>query len=115
MRALLQVFALVAALAVTPVATAAQRHHDPELRGVIAAALAVGECFEDKYERAVWFAYMEPRLARYVESTRERGQILENVHCEARRLQLPPELLLAVMDVESRFLNFSSFCAIVRQ
>jgi soluble lytic murein transglycosylase-like protein len=107
MRALPAALALVATLAISPVAAAAQRHQDPELRGVIAAALEVGECFEDKYERAVWFAYMEPRLARYVQSSKERGQILENVHCEARRLQLPPELILAVMDVESRFDRFA--------
>jgi soluble lytic murein transglycosylase-like protein len=50
---------------------------------------------------------MDPRLARYVQSSKERSQILENVHCEARRLRLPPELILAVMDVESRFDRFA--------
>jgi soluble lytic murein transglycosylase-like protein len=29
------------------------------------------------------------------------------VHCEAKRLDIPPELLLAVMDVESRFDRFA--------
>jgi soluble lytic murein transglycosylase-like protein len=76
---------------------------DPELRGVIADALAETDCFTDKYHRAVWFALMEPRLARYVKSAGEREQILHNVHCEARRVDIPPELVLAVMDVESRF------------
>ena len=35
---------------------ARDRQRDPELRGVIAAAIGPAECFEDKYERAVWFA-----------------------------------------------------------
>jgi soluble lytic murein transglycosylase-like protein len=46
---------------------------------------------------------MEPRLSRYVGDAREREQILHAVHCEAKRVNIPPELVLAVMDVESRF------------
>jgi len=91
-------------LALLPVAGAhADRQMDPELRGVIADALRPSQCFEDKYERAVWLAYMGPRLGRYVKDPREREEILHNVHCEARRVEIPPELVLAVMDVESRF------------
>jgi len=91
-------------LAALPVAGArADRQMDPELRGVIAGALQPSGCFADKYEQAVWFAYMEPRLGRYVKDAGEREQILHHVHCEARRVDIPPELVLAVMDVESRF------------
>jgi soluble lytic murein transglycosylase-like protein len=87
-----------------PCATArADRQMDPELRGVIANALGDAECFADKYDRAIWFALMDPRLARYVKDAGEREQILHNVHCEAKRVDIPPELVLAVMDVESRF------------
>jgi len=81
----------------------ADRQMDPELRGVIAEAIEPSQCFADKYEQAVWFAYMNPRLARYVKDAEERKQILHHVHCEARRVNVPPELVLAVMDVESRF------------
>jgi len=38
-----------------------------------------------------------------VKDAQEREQILHHVHCEARRVDVPPELVLAVMDVESRF------------
>ena len=85
----------------------ADRQMDPELRGVIAAVIEPTRCFDDKYERAVWFATMEPRLARHVRDSRERTQILDAVHCEARRVGIPPELVLAVMDVESRFDRFA--------
>jgi soluble lytic murein transglycosylase-like protein len=84
-------------------AVRADRQMDPELRGVIAAAIEPTRCFDDKYERAVWFATMEPRLLRYVENDKEREAILHAVHCEAKRVNIPPELVLAVMDVESRF------------
>jgi soluble lytic murein transglycosylase-like protein len=81
----------------------ADRQMDPELRGVVAAAIEPTRCFDDKYERALWYAAMEPRLTRFVADAREREQILHNVHCEAKRVDIPPELVLAVMDVESRF------------
>jgi len=84
-------------------AVRADRQMDPELRGVIAAAIEPTRCFDDKYERAVWFATMEPRLLRYVENDKDREAILHAVHCEAKRVNIPPELVLAVMDVESRF------------
>ena len=93
---------LVLAAALAPAARA-DRQLDPELRGVIADAMQPTQCFEDKYERAVWLAYMEPRLGRYVKDPGEREQILHHVHCEAKRVEIPPELVLAVMDVESRF------------
>jgi len=103
-----QAIALLLLLAALPAgAVQADRQMDPELRGVVAAAIAPAACFEDKYDRAVWFAAMEPRLAHYVKDTKEREQILHNVHCEARRVDIPPELVLAVMDVESRFDRFA--------
>lgn len=96
--------ALLLLLATALPATArADRQMDPELRGVLAAVLEPTECFADRYQRDVWFAAMEPRLSRYVKDAREREQILHHVHCEARRVDVPPELVLAVMDVESRF------------
>jgi soluble lytic murein transglycosylase-like protein len=86
-----------------PAAARADRQMDPELRGVLAEVVQPTECFADRYERSVWFAAMDSRLSRYVRDQGEREQILHHVHCEARRVDVPPELVLAVMDVESRF------------
>jgi len=101
--------ALTALLLITalPAAAYADRQMDPELRGVLAEVIQPSDCFADRYERAVWFASMEPRLQRYVPDEQEREQILHHVHCEARRVDVPPELVLAVMDVESRFDRFA--------
>jgi len=66
-------------------------------------ALQDGACFQDKYDRAVWFAAMEPKLKHHVKDPAEREAILEQVQCEAKRLQLPPGLVMAVIEVESRF------------
>ncbi len=99
----LTALALLVLAALPWAAARADRQMDPELRGVIAAAIEPSRCFDDKYERAVWFATMEPRLLRYVENDKDREAILHAVHCEAKRVNIPPELVLAVMDVESRF------------
>jgi len=102
-HAALPVLALLCLSALPAAAARADRQMDPELRGVLGEVIHPTQCFADRYERAVWFAAMEPRLGRYVKDSTEREQILHHVHCEARRVDVPPELVLAVMDVESRF------------
>jgi hypothetical protein len=82
----------------------ADQQRDPGLEPLLRQALNEKEaCFEDRFDRQVFFASMEPKLRRYVADDAERTLILERVHCESLRLKLPPGLVLAVIDVESRF------------
>jgi soluble lytic murein transglycosylase-like protein len=84
----------------------ADAQRDPELRAVVSQAIETAECFPDKYDSAVWYTLMEPRLRRIVADHDERMQVLKTVYCETHRpgqQHLPPGLVLAVMDVESRF------------
>lgn len=81
----------------------ADRQQDPELGKLLQQALTAGQCFEDKYDQQVWLAAMDPQLKRILEDAAERAEILYHVHCEAKRLQLPPGLIMSVIDVESRF------------
>ena len=84
----------------------AQAQRDPELRAVVAEAIRRADCFPDKYDSAVWYTLMEPRLRRIVADRDERLHILQTVWCETRRAgeqHLPPGLVLALIDVESRF------------
>ena len=84
-------------------AALADRQLDPELKSVVSEAIKAGECFTDKYDAEVWYKLMEPRLRRYVKDHTERVEILRHTYCESRQAQLPAELVLAVMDVESSF------------
>jgi len=96
--------ALAGALLTTAIQADQQR--DPELRGVIQRAISQAECFTDQYDSAVWYTLMEPRLRRTVRERDERMEILKQVYCETHRpgeARLPPGLVMAVMDVESRF------------
>jgi len=79
---------------------------DPQLRAVVQQAMRSAGCFGDRYDSAVWYTLMEPRLRRYVPDRGERLAMLRSVYCETHRAgaaPLPPGLVLAVLDVESRF------------
>src|SRR5277367_370631 len=90
-----------------PAGTAgADEQRDPELKALLQKIIGSSDCFTDKYESEVWYKSMEPRLAQFVPTHEERVEILNHVYCEAKRdpsLQIPPDLVLALMEVESRF------------
>jgi len=87
-------------------ACAAPAQRDPELRAVVQQAITQAQCFTDQYDSAVWYTLMEPRLRRYVKNDADRLEILRTVYCETHRSGasvLPAGLVMAVLDVESRF------------
>ena len=104
--ALLCAFVAMAALSTLPRAACADQQRDPELKALLQKILNSSNCFADKYESEVWYKTMEPRLARLVPTHEARVEILDTVYCEAKRdpaMQLPPDLVLALIEVESRF------------
>ncbi len=95
---------IAAGAAPTPAYADPQR--DPELKSLLQRIIGSADCFTDRYESEVWYKSMESRLAHFVPTHEERIAILDHVYCEAKRdptLQLPPDLILALMEVESRF------------
>lgn len=93
--------ALLCALAVTT--TAAEQQPDPELRETLRAAASEAPSFTDRFDAEVWLTDMSRRLQRQVRDPQERIELLTLVHMEASRVDLPPELILAVIEVESNF------------
>jgi soluble lytic murein transglycosylase-like protein len=96
------VIGLLAAL-LLPAALLAELRPDPELREVLRVAASEIDTFPDRFEAEVWLTDMSRRLARQVSDPEERIEILTLVHYEASRVELPPELILAVIEVESNF------------
>ena len=86
-----------------PPGAAADGSPDPELRETLRAAASEAPSFPDRFEAEVWLTDMSRRLARQVKDPEERIEILTLVHLEASRVNLPPELILAVIEVESNF------------
>lgn len=99
----------------------ADAQRDPGLREVIAAAIDSKPCFDDKYDDVVWYAVMQPRVEQRLrqqpadlrlgtETDAAAQRILHAVHCESTKhpmLRDRPQLVLAVIDVESAFDPFA--------
>jgi soluble lytic murein transglycosylase-like protein len=94
---------LTAAFGQPSVPSDARSGPDPELRQILIQAVADAQSFEDRFAAEVWLTDMSRRLARQVPDIDERLEILKIVHFEATRSGVAPELVLAVMDVESNF------------
>jgi len=115
-----RILGLACAVLAAPAATADQQR-DPELRSVIEAAIAGKPCFDDKYDDVVWYTQMQPRVEGRLrqqpvdlrlgqDRSAAARRILEAVHCESNKhamLRDRPQLVLAVIDVESAFDPFA--------
>ena len=81
--------------------------HDPELRRLLIEAIESQDSFDDRFDAEVWLVDMSSRLAPSIRDEAHRLDILKTVHREATRVGLAPELVLAVIDIESRFDRFA--------
>jgi len=80
---------------------------DPVLRAMLEEAVSESASFEDRFDAEVWLVDMSSRIERWAPESRERLQMLRLVHQEASRVELAPELVLAVIHVESLFNRFA--------
>ena len=77
------------------------------MRAVLIGAIQSSDSFEDRFDAEVWLTDMSQRLSRKVSDPEERLLILKTVHYEASRADLPPEMVLALIQVESNFDRFA--------
>ena len=80
---------------------------DEELRTALILAVNAADSFEHRFDAEVWLSDMSNRLVKLVPDVDERLKLLRLVHAEASRANLPPELVLALIEVESRFDRFA--------
>jgi soluble lytic murein transglycosylase-like protein len=81
--------------------------YDPALRQVLIEAVESADSFDDKFTAEIWLTDMSSRLAPQVPDVSERLRILRTVHHRASEAGVAPELVLAVIDVESNFDRFA--------
>jgi len=81
----------------------ASQQYDAELREALVKAISEADSFSDRFEAEVWLMDMSGRLERRVEDEEERLELLKTIHYEAKRADLPPEMVLAVIQTESNF------------
>ena len=77
--------------------------YNSELARLLKQAANEADSFGDQYEATVWLTDMSYRLRKRIPDPKFRIELLKNVHYEARRAGVEPELVLAVIEVESNF------------
>lgn len=85
----------------------AQEAPDPVLRKLLMDAVQSDYGFVDRFDAQVWLLDMAQRLEPFVADPKTRIDMLKQIHYEARRVQIEPELVLAVIEVESAFDEFA--------
>ena len=80
---------------------------DAELRAYLQQTVAQADSFEDRFDAEVWLMDMSTRMRRYLPDERERLNFLRHVHSEARHAGLRPDLVIALIHVESLFDRFA--------
>ena len=78
-----------------------------ELRLLLQQAIKDSNSFNDRFDAEVWLFDMSNRLKRKIKEPEKRLKLLRQIHHEAKRANLHPELVLAVIDVESNFDRFA--------
>jgi soluble lytic murein transglycosylase-like protein len=80
---------------------------DNEMRLALRQAMYGPDGFEDHIAAEVWLTDMSNRLKRTLPDANYRLELLKTIHAEATRTGLQPELVLAVIQVESNFERFA--------
>lgn len=76
---------------------------DEQLKKLLIEAIEDTSGFTDRFDAEVWLLDMSTRMSKQVPDPKERIEILKHVHQEASRVNLQPELVLSVIQVESNF------------
>ncbi|PIE42099.1 MAG: hypothetical protein CSA49_00625 [Gammaproteobacteria bacterium] len=90
-----------------PALAASIEKPDEEMRQLLQQTIQEADSFKDRFDAEVWLVDMDARLKRYMKDPEERFQFLKQVHLEAKRVDLQPELVLSVIHVESLFDRFA--------
>jgi len=82
---------------------ATQEYPDDDLRKLLEKTISDSDSFEDRFDAEVWLMDMSTRLKSRVPDDNSRLALLKNIHYEATKAGLAPELVLAVINIESNF------------
>lgn len=63
--------------------------------------------FDNQYDAQVWLVAKDRPLARIIKDPAQRLAMLKLIHSEARRADLQPEIVLALIEVESAFDSYA--------
>ncbi|MCA0901638.1 lytic transglycosylase domain-containing protein [Microbulbifer agarilyticus] len=84
-------------------ASAQSKETDPQLLAALKGAVTEADSFVDRFDAEVWLMAKSQPLARYIKDPERRMHVLKAIHREATRAELQPEIVLAVIQIESAF------------
>jgi soluble lytic murein transglycosylase-like protein len=76
---------------------------DPSLNSILKEAASETYSFDNPYDAQVWLVAKDRPLAQFIADPKQRVQLLQLVHSEALKAGLQPEIVLALIEVESSF------------
>lgn len=82
---------------------ATQERPDADLRSTLEKTIGEADSFKDRFDAEVWLVDMSSRLKSRVPDDKKRLELLKNIHYEATKAGLHPEMVLAVINIESNF------------
>ncbi|MDA8935958.1 lytic transglycosylase domain-containing protein [Porticoccaceae bacterium] len=80
---------------------------DPSLISKLKLAAADAQSFDNHYDAQVWLTAKDSHLAKLIKNADQRLELLSLIHSEARRADLAPEIVLALIEVESGFNSYA--------
>lgn len=80
---------------------------EDSLRKKLIENIQAADSFDDHYHAEAWLLLMSGRLERFVKNPDQRLRLLRKIHSAARQTDLQPELVLAVIEVESHFNRYA--------
>ena len=78
-----------------------------ELREFLKNTIKDADSFDDRFDAEVWLVDMSGRMQRFIKDPKQRLDLLRAVHREASRANLKPDLVLALIEVESHFDSYA--------
>ncbi|MDG1485970.1 MAG: lytic transglycosylase domain-containing protein [Porticoccaceae bacterium] len=99
--------ALAAALLLAISSTSQAAETDSALLHKLKLATNEVSRFDNQYDAQVWLVAKDRPLARIIKDPAQRLAMLKLIHSEARRADLQPEIVLALIEVESAFDSYA--------
>lgn len=81
--------------------------NDAELSVFLKNTITDADSFNDRFDAEVWLVDMSARLSRFIDNPEQRLELLKAVHREAKKADLKPDLVLALIEVESHFDSYA--------
>jgi soluble lytic murein transglycosylase-like protein len=83
------------------------REIDDELRAKLIATISQADSFVDRFDAEVWLVQKSAILEKYEKDPDKRLFLLKEIHKTSKQVGVPPEFVLAVIQIESAFDRFA--------